>query len=170
MSSKCILNGVNVVFVCIVFGLWGGLIIGFIIEYYISYLYFFVREFVCLMEIGVVINIIYGLVFGYKFIIVFVCVFVFGVWLLFFFMDMYGVALCAFGMFGTFLICFIIDVYGLICDNVGGIVEMVGMFDDVCEKMDVLDVVGNMMVVIGKGFVIGLVVLVFFAFIVVFVM
>lgn len=70
-----------------------------------------------------------------------------------------------------FLFCgliVVLDVFGLIIDNVGGIVEMVNMFEEVCNVIDLFDVVGNIMKVVIKGYAIGLVVLVVLVLFVVF--
>lgn len=52
----------------------------------------------------------------------------------------------------------VIDVHGLTVDNVGGNVETSGPGVEACKCMDVSDLSGNIMVVMGKGPVTGLVV------------
>lgn len=52
----------------------------------------------------------------------------------------------------------VMDVHGLTVDNVGGNVETLGPGKEACKCMDVSDLPGNMIVVIGKGPVTGLVV------------
>lgn len=52
----------------------------------------------------------------------------------------------------------VIDVHGLTVDNVGGNVETSGSGKEACKCIDVSDLPGNMIVVIGKGPVTGLVV------------
>lgn len=52
----------------------------------------------------------------------------------------------------------VMDVHGLTVDNVGGNVETLGPGEEACKCMDVSDLPGNIIVVIGKGPVTGLVV------------
>lgn len=52
----------------------------------------------------------------------------------------------------------VMDVHGFTVDNVGGNVETSGSGKEACECIDVSDVSGNIIVVIGKGPVTGLVV------------
>lgn len=52
----------------------------------------------------------------------------------------------------------VMDVHGLTVDNVGGNVETLGPGEEACKCIDVSDLSGNMIVVIGKGPVTGLVV------------
>lgn len=52
----------------------------------------------------------------------------------------------------------VIDVHGLTVDNVGGNVETLGSGEEACKCIDVSDLPGNIIVVMGKGPVTGLVV------------
>ncbi len=52
----------------------------------------------------------------------------------------------------------VMDVHGFTVDNVGGNVETSGSGVEACKCMDVSDLPGNIIVVIGKGAVTGLVV------------
>lgn len=77
--------------------------------------------------------------------------------------GVYGIVIVVVGMLFIFGVIFVIDVYGLVVDNVGGIVEMFSdVSDEVRDRIDKFDVFGNIIVVIGKGFVIGFVVLIVF--------
>merc|ERR1711865_983625 len=78
-----------------------------------------------------------------------------GIYVAFYLMGMYGIALSALGMLSTLATCLSIDVYGPICDNAGGLAEMSGCRDTVRERTDVLDAAGNTTAAIGKGFAIG---------------
>ncbi|OMJ86307.1 hypothetical protein SteCoe_12220 [Stentor coeruleus] len=142
-------------FVCIICGLWSGLIIGFITEYYTSHSYSPVREVAESCRTGAATDIIYGLALGYLSCIVpTICL---GVTIYFSFKlsSMYGIALAALGMLSNLAIALAIDGYGPISDNAGGMVEMIHLKKEVRAKTDALDAAGNTTAAIGKGFAIG---------------
>ncbi|OMJ93715.1 hypothetical protein SteCoe_3281 [Stentor coeruleus] len=142
-------------FVCIICGLWSGLIIGFVTEYFTSHSYTPVREVAESCRTGAATDIIYGLALGYLSCIVpTICL---GVTIYFSFKlsSMYGIALAALGMLSNLAIALAIDGYGPISDNAGGMVEMIHLKKEVRVKTDALDAAGNTTAAIGKGFAIG---------------
>jgi inorganic pyrophosphatase len=140
---------------CVLLGLWSGLIIGFVTEYYTSHSYRPVRQVAESQDVSAATGIIFGLALGYQSCIVpCICL---GVTVAFAhtFAGMFGVALAALGMLGTLACALTIDVYGPISDNAGGIAEMSGLEEDVRERTDALDAAGNTTAAVGKGFAIG---------------
>lgn len=136
-------------------GLWGGCLIGFITEYFTSYDYSPTQEVARSTETGAATNIIYGIALGYKSAVIPIMILCVDIFVSFYLLGMYGVALCALGMLCTLSSCLTIDVYGPICDNGGGFAEMAEMHPGVRVKTDALDAAGNTTAAIGKGFAIG---------------
>ena len=151
------------IYFAILAGLVAGVLIGQATEYFTSDSYKPTKNLAGTSETGTATIIIGGLSVGMistllPIIIVAVCI------LVAYFVSggaydpsagLYGIALAAVGMLSTLGITLATDAYGPVADNAGGIAQMAGLEEEVRERTDALDSLGNTTAATGKGFAIG---------------
>ena len=104
---------------------------------------------------GAATNIIAGLAVGMKSTFLSVLLFAAAIYGSYEFAGFYGVALAASAMMATTAMQLAIDAFGPIADNAGGVAEMSELPNEVRERTDILDSVGNTTAAVGKGFAIA---------------
>ncbi|MCC5815052.1 MAG: sodium-translocating pyrophosphatase [Leptospira sp.] len=159
MVDRFVIDGQEItkwdVYISLLLGLFGGMLIGWITEIYTSHTYKPVREVVESCETGAATNIIYGLALGYKSSVIPVVILVVSIVVSSIVAGMYGIAIAAIGMISTIAVGLTIDAYGPVSDNAGGIAEMAELGKEVRDRTDTLDAAGNTTAAVGKGFAIG---------------
>ena len=162
------------VYVAILCGLVGGCAIGYFTEYYTSDNYKPTQQLAAASETGSATIIIGGISLGLKstmasILIVSVAILLSyfcaggtttiidasGAFTAEFNQGLYGIGIAAVGMLSTLGITLATDAYGPVADNAGGIAEMSGLPEEVRDRTDALDSLGNTTAATGKGFAIG---------------
>ena len=145
------------VWLCVVSGAVGGILIGLVTEYYTGGKP--VRKLAKDGETGPATVMISGLATGMESVMVPVLSIAAIIFIASALLPegagVYGVGIGAVGMLATVGITMAIDAYGPVADNAGGIAEMAGLGEDTRAITDGLDEVGNTTAAIGKGFAIG---------------
>ena len=162
------------VYIAILCGLIGGCAIGYFTEYYTSDNYKPTQQLAAASETGSATIIIGGISLGLKstmasILIVSVAILLSyfcaggtttiidsnGAFTAAFNQGLYGIGIAAVGMLSTLGITLATDAYGPVADNAGGIAEMSGLPEEVRDRTDALDSLGNTTAATGKGFAIG---------------
>ncbi len=162
------------VYIAILCGLIGGCAIGYFTEYYTSDNYKPTQKLAAASETGSATIIIGGISLGLKstmasILIVSVAILLSyfcaggtttiidasGAFTAEFNQGLYGIGIAAVGMLSTLGITLATDAYGPVADNAGGIAEMSGLPEQVRDRTDALDSLGNTTAATGKGFAIG---------------
>lgn len=142
-------------YLSIIVGLIVGALMSIITEYYTSMSKKPVRSIVEQSLTGHATNIIAGLAVGMHSTVLPILVLAAGIYGSYHFAGLYGVAIAAAGMMATTAMQLAIDAFGPIADNAGGIAEMSQLPEEVRERTDNLDAVGNTTAATGKGFAIA---------------
>ena len=150
-------------FFAIISGLLAGVLIGYFTEYYTSDSYKPTQHLAETSETGSATLIIGGLGLGMKSTAIPAVIVGVAVLISYFVsggaesfnMGLYGISLAAVGMLSTLGITLATDAYGPVADNAGGIAEMAGLGEEVRNRTDALDSLGNTTAATGKGFAIG---------------
>ena len=162
------------VYVAILAGLVGGCAIGYFTEYYTSDTYKPTQKLAASSETGSATVIIGGISLGLKSTLASILIVAAAVLLSYFAAGgslqvvdeaglftaefnrgLYGIGIAGVGMLSTLGITPATDAYGPVADNAGGIAEMSGLPEEVRERTDALDSLGNTTAATGKGFAIG---------------
>ncbi len=143
------------VFSAIIVGLIVGALMSIITEYYTSMGKRPVLSIIKQSSTGHATNIIGGLSVGMESTVLPILVLAGGIYGSYHFAGFYGVAIAAAGMMATTAMQLAIDAFGPVADNAGGIAEMSQLPDEVRNRTDNLDAVGNTTAATGKGFAIA---------------
>ena len=162
------------VYIAILCGLIGGCAIGYFTEYYTSDTYKPTQELAASSETGAATIIIGGISLGLKSTLTSILIVAAAVVISYFaaggsieIVDaagaftaafnrgLYGIGIAGVGMLSTLGITLATDAYGPVADNAGGIAEMSGLPEEVRDRTDALDSLGNTTAATGKGFAIG---------------
>ena len=140
-------------------GLVAGVLMGESTNYFTSYAFKPTQEISKASTFGAGSNIVQGFANGLMSTWPTVILVVIATIVAFKFASFYGVAIAAAGMLSTLGVTLATDAYGPIADTAGGISTMAGLPEEVRERTDALDSLGNTTAATGKGFAIGAAVL-----------
>merc|ERR1719399_2725776 len=157
MSVNVVTNQAWKYYGCIIIGLASGIGIGEATEYFTSYAYSPTTSITEAGSMGGAATvIIQGLGIGMLSCVPPVVIIVITIIACYSLGGVYGISMAAVGMLSTLGITLATDAYGPVADNAGGIAEMTpGVGEEVRERTDALDALGNTTAATGKGFAIG---------------
>ena len=147
------MGGANGIWVAVLVGAIGGIVVGLVTEYYTGGAP--VRKIAKDGETGPATVMISGLATGMQSVAIPALTIAAIIYCANEAAGLYGVGLAAVGMLSTVGITMAIDAYGPVADNAGGIAEMANMGKETREITDSLDEVGNSTDANGKGFAIS---------------
>src|SRR5690606_6824158 len=142
-------------FLSIVVALTVGALISILPEYYTSMGNGPVKSIIKQSSTAHATNIIGGLAVVMESTVLPIIVLAAGIYGSYHFAGFYGVAIAAAGMMATTAMQLAIDAFGPVADNAGGIAEMSQLPEEVRNRTDNLDAVGNTTAATGKGFAIA---------------
>lgn len=143
------------IFGAILTGLIAGVLIGESTNYFTSYSFGPTRRVSEASQTGAGTNITKGFAVGLMSTIPPLVIIAIAILVAYNFGNMYGIAIAGIGMLSTLGVTLATDAYGPVADNAGGIVEMSDLPQEVRDRTDALDSLGNTTAATGKGFAIG---------------
>eukprot|EP00811_Abedinium_folium_P035697 NODE_846_length_2736_cov_69.963588.p1 GENE.NODE_846_length_2736_cov_69.963588~~NODE_846_length_2736_cov_69.963588.p1 ORF type:complete len:605 (-),score=128.28 NODE_846_length_2736_cov_69.963588:315-2129(-) len=143
------------IYACILLGLLSGAMIGKVTEYFTSFDFGPVISIKDRAFTGPATVVIQGLGVGMISCVPPTCILAITILACNSLANEYGVAIAAVGMLATLGITLATDAYGPVADNAGGLAEMAHLGQEVRDKTDSLDALGNTTAATGKGFAIG---------------
>ena len=142
-------------FWALISGLIAGFLISLATEYFTSAERPPAKNIAASSQSGSAVCIIEGLASGMLSTVMPVILVVIATVLAYLFGGLLGIAIAAMGMLINLGMLLAMDCYGPIADNSAGIAEMAGLGQDVRERCEALDAVGNTTAALGKGFAIA---------------